>query len=130
MRASCILTLLFLVVHTAGAQQAASDTTSKPNGKSTYLVVYKPGPKWISGKPLAEQPLGEHGRYMASLYSKGDLKIAGPFTDGSGGALVVNASDEAAAKSIVMKDPAVVSGVFVYELHPWGLVDWESLIKK
>jgi uncharacterized protein YciI len=130
MRASCILTLLFLLARTAGAQQADSSPTSKPTAKSTFLVVYKPGPKWLTGKPLAEQPLREHGRYMLSLYSKGDLKIAGPFTDDSGGAVVLNVADEAAAKSIVMNDPAVVTGVFVYELHPWGLVDWESRLKK
>jgi hypothetical protein len=28
-----------------------------------------------------------------------------------------------------MKDPAVVSGVFIFELHPWQLVDWESRLK-
>ena len=130
MRASCILTLLFLLARTAGAQQADSSPTNKPTAKSTFLVVYKPGPKWLTGKPLAEQPLREHGRYMLSLYSKGDLKIAGPFTDDSGGAVVLNVADEAAAKSIVRNDPAVVTGVFVYELHPWGLVDWESSLKK
>jgi len=130
MKASCILTLLFLLALTAGAQQADSSPTSKPAAKSTFLVVYKPGPKWLTGKPLAEQPLREHGQYMLSLYSKGDLKIAGPFKDDSGGALVLNVADEAAAKSIVVNDPAVVTGVFVYELHPWGLVDWESRPKK
>jgi len=130
MRASCILTLLLLVARTAGAQQASSSPTSKPTAKSAFLVVYKPGPKWLTGKPLAEQPLGEHGRYILSLFSKGALKIAGPFTDDSGGAAVLNVADEAAAKRIVMNDPAVLTGVFVYELHPWGLVDWESRRKK
>ena len=52
MRASCILTLLFLLARTAGAQQADSSPTSKPTAKSTFLVVYKPGPKWLTDRPL------------------------------------------------------------------------------
>lgn len=47
--------------------------------KTTYLVVYRPGPGWITGKPITEQPLKGHGRYMLSLYTKGALKSAGPF---------------------------------------------------
>jgi len=97
-----------------------------PSAKSTFLVVYKPGPRWLAGKPLAQQSLGAHGKYMLSLYMHGDLKIAGPFADDFGGAVILNAANEAEAKGIVMKDPAVVAGVFVYELHPWSLVDWES----
>jgi len=30
----------------------------------------------------------------------------------------------------VAADPAVISGVFVAELHPWGLVDWARHVKK
>jgi uncharacterized protein YciI len=106
----------------------AEESTSA--SKSTFLVVYKPGPGWLRGKTLAEQPLREHGMYIRSLYSKGELKMGGPFQDGSGGAAVVYAADEGAAKALLMKDPAVISGVFVFDLHPWGLIDWESLSKK
>ena len=97
---------------------------------STYLVIYKPGPAFLTGKPISAQPLGDHGRYLLSLHSKGTLKIAGPFTDDSGGALMFSAASDAEAKEIITKDPAVISGVFVYEMHPWGLVDWESWSKK
>ncbi|MBZ5603813.1 MAG: YciI family protein [Acidobacteriia bacterium] len=96
----------------------------------TFLVVYKPGPKFIAGKPIAAQPLGEHGRYMMSLYQKGILKIAGPFTDDAGGAVMFSAATPADAKSIVEHDPAVINGIFSYDLHPWGLVDWQSRANK
>lgn len=98
--------------------------------KSTFLVVYKPGPAWMPGKPLKEQPLKEHGRYMLSLYNEGTLKAAGPFSDNTGGAVTFVAPDETEARAIVANDPAVISGVFVYELHPWGPVDWERFRKK
>ncbi len=98
--------------------------------KVTFLVVYKPGPTWIAGKPLKEQPLKEHGKYMLGLYTKGTLKAAGPFTDGAGGAVTFAAADATEAGAIVANDPAVISGVFVYELHPWGPVDWDRFLKK
>ena len=38
--------------------------------------------------------------------------------------------NEAEAKAIVANDPAVKSGVFVYEMHPWKLQPWEEFAKK
>jgi uncharacterized protein YciI len=98
--------------------------------KTKYLLIYRPGPGWVTGKPLAEQPLKEHGKYMLDLYSKGTIKFAGPFLDDSGGAMMFEAENENDAKAVVASDPAVRSGVFVAELHPWGLVDWEQYVKK
>lgn len=123
------LTLSLLIACTLVAQQGELSNRSAPDTKSTFLVIYKPGSAWLPGKPLAQQPLREHGRYMLDLYSQGRLKIAGPFSDDSGGAVVLYAANQDEAKSTVMKDPAVVTGVFVYELHPWSLVDWESRLK-
>ena len=98
--------------------------------KSTYLVVYRPGPAWITGKPVTEQPLKEHGKYMLRLYKNGVLKIAGPFTDNAGGAVVFEAENEDDAKAVVAMDPAVTSKIFLSELHPWRLVEWERYVKK
>jgi uncharacterized protein YciI len=107
------------------AQQAGSQSSTR-----TYLVVYRPGPAWVAGKPMAEQPLREHGKYMLSLYTSGSLKFAGPFTDNAGGAVAFEAVSDEAAQAVVAADPAVTSRVFVAELHPWGLVDWEQRSKK
>ena len=77
-----------------------------------------------------EQPLKEHGKYMRSLYIKGSMKLAGPLTDDAGGAVLLEVSDEAEAKAIVANDPAVKSGTFVYEMHPWKLQPWDEFAKK
>ncbi len=98
--------------------------------KSTFLVIYRPGPSWVQGKPLMEQPLGEHGKYMLSLYTKGYLKSAGPFTDDAGGAMVLEVSGDVEAKAIVADDPAIKSGVFRSEVHPWAPVEWDKMVKK
>src|SRR5687768_11259018 len=75
-----------------GADQPA--LAGKPVQPS-FLCVYSPGPRWLPGKPLSEQPLREHGRYMLDLYRRGVMRLAGRFADGSGGAMLFGADDEA-----------------------------------
>jgi uncharacterized protein YciI len=131
MRMAALLFVLSLAPTCAWAQSAAG--TVNPQGiatKATYLVLYRPGPGWLTGKSVMEQPLKEHGNYMLSLYIKGSMKMAGPLTDDAGGAVLLEVSNEAEAKAIVANDPAVKSGVFVYEMHPWKLQPWEKFAKK
>jgi uncharacterized protein YciI len=126
---------LFLVLSLAPIYSSAQSLTETANpqetaAKATYLVLYRPGPAWLTGKSVMEQPLKEHGKYMLSLYIKGSMKLAGPLTDNAGGAVLLEVSNEAEAKAIVANDPAVKSGVFVYEMHPWKLQPWEEFAKK
>src|SRR5262245_35578715 len=121
-----VRTLVFLIALIAAAEVPAETPTQ---ANVAYLVVYQPGPAWLAGKPLSQQPLGDHGKYMLSLYAKGTLKIAGPFADDSGGAVLLEGVDADAVRKIVADDPAVKSGVFVSSVHPWRLVDWEKRLK-
>jgi uncharacterized protein len=98
--------------------------------RSTYLLLYRPGPAWPRGKKVSELPLREHGRYMLSLYKAGRMRMAGPLTDDAGGAVVLDVADEAEARRIVADDPAVKAKLFVSELHPWAPVDWEQYVRK
>lgn len=110
----------------ASGEVAAQEQTRQPS----YLCVYRPGPRWLPGKPLAEQPLREHGRYMLDLYKRGVMRMAGRFADGSGGAMLFGAAADASAQAIVAADPAVVAETFTYELRQWAFVDWASLAKR
>jgi uncharacterized protein YciI len=124
---------LFLVLGFALMYRPAKNLAETPQEaapKATYLVVYRPGPGWLTGKSVMDQPLIEHGRYMLSLYIKGSMKLAGPLTDNAGGAVLLEVSDEEEAKAIVANDPAVKSGIFLYEMHPWKLVPWDQVAKK
>jgi hypothetical protein len=94
-----------LGVALAGSEAAALEQSKQPS----YLCIYRPGPRWLPGKPLAEQPLREHGRYMLDLYQRGVMRMAGRFADGSGGAMLFGADDDASAQAIVAADPAVVA---------------------
>jgi uncharacterized protein YciI len=98
--------------------------------KATFLVIYRPGPAWLAGKSVSEQPLKEHGEYMLSLYVRGSMKLAGPLADNAGGAVVLEVADQPEAQAIVAEDPAVKSGIFVYEMHPWELKPWDKYAKK
>ena len=90
----------------------------------TFLIIYRPGPAWVAGKSAAVQPPPEHGRYLLDLYKQGQLRLAGPFGDDTGAALVLEAPDEVQARQLVEADPAVVQEIFRYELHPWTLIPW------
>jgi uncharacterized protein YciI len=43
---------------------------------------------------------------------------------------VLEAADEAEARSLVAGDPAVKNGIFTAEVHAWALVPWERYLKK
>src|ERR687891_737456 len=67
-------------------------------------------------------------------YAGGDrrhfMQLAGRFADGSGGAMLIGAVDDASAQAIVAADPAVVAETFTYELRQWAFVNWASLAKR
>ncbi len=126
---------LLFVLGFATAYSRAQNATEmvdppKTASKANYLVIYRPGPAWLTGKSVMEQPLKEHGKYMLGIYIKGSMKLAGPLTDDAGGAVLLEVANEAEAKAIVANDPAVKFGVFVYEIHPWKLQPWEEFAKK
>lgn len=108
----------------------ASDGERTASVDPTWLVVYSPGPKWLVGKPLSEQPLRAHGRYMLSLYRDRALRWAGGYGDDSGGAAAFTAPDAKIAQQIVENDPAVTDGIFTFVLRRWNLVDWAAVDKR
>ena len=94
---------------------------SQPPSKQ-YVVLLKRGPNWVAGKPVAEQALGNHGRYLQEQMTKGALQLAGPFLDDSGGLILYNARDEAEVRAIAEHDPGVVDGILAVEsIRPFHL---------
>ncbi len=91
-----------------------------------FLIIHRPGPAWVEGKGFHEQRLMEHGQYINSLYKNGKLVEGGPFLDHTGGMALINVDDREQAEKIVEQDPAIITGVFTAELHPWMRVDWEN----
>ena len=108
---------------------AATDEPQPEKAKETYLAMYRPGPAWLEGKSVFEQPLKEHG-YMLNLYIKGSMKLAGPLTDNAGGAVLLVVGQESEAKAIVAEDPAVKSGIFCMKCIPGNCNHGTSLQRK
>lgn len=84
-----------------------------------YALIYTPGPNWIVGKPVTEQPLQEHTQYMLQKHAEGKVAIAGPLVDNYGGLNVFNVETPQEAQEIMRNDPAISTGICVGEAHPW-----------
>jgi uncharacterized protein len=91
-----------------------------------FFVIYSPGPAWVEGKPTDQQALRDHGRYMLDLFDQGFMKQAGPFVGSDGGAALIEAESEAAARELLEADPAIAEGVMVYTLRQWSPQDWKG----
>jgi hypothetical protein len=40
-----------------------------------FALCYRPGPAWLPGKPVYEQPLKQHRAYMRSLHDAGTIVL-------------------------------------------------------
>ena len=64
-----------------------------------------------------------HREYLASLYRRGRLVAAGPFTDDSGSLIVYQAESQEEADQLIRADPFAQNGIFVrYQMRPWNPV--------
>jgi len=84
-----------------------------------YVFLHVPGPNWLAGKPVTEQPLAGHFQYMSRLESEGKLVLGGGFLDGSGAMGVLTANSQSEADQIVANDPAVKEQIVKATVHPW-----------
>ena len=124
-----LLVILAFISASASAEQAPPGTADDPTVRDrVFLVVFEPGPAWIEGKALSEQPLREHGRYVLQRYAEGLIREAGPFTDDSGGALIYRVDSMAEVEALLAEDPAVAHGVMVPTVHPWLLREWDHYL--
>jgi uncharacterized protein YciI len=90
-----------------------------------FLKLIPPRPSFPTDMNEAERAaMGRHADYLASLLKNGKGVAFGPVFDPSGvfGMGIVEAEDEAAARSITDKDPAVIAGVGRYEIFPMRLL--------
>ena len=73
-----------------------------------YVVFHMPGPKWQYGVDFREQEgVREHVAHYLKLHEQGKLELGGPFL----------LRDE--LESFAAADPAVLSGLLLYEIRPW-----------
>jgi uncharacterized protein len=79
-----------------------------------YLVMTIRTPQF---QPGVIEP---HMAFLAELREQGRIVLAGAFTDKSGGAYLMKASDLAEAQAIAFRDPVHTTGFSVVTVHEWN----------
>jgi uncharacterized protein YciI len=77
----------------------------------------------IVDRALYEPHLPAHFAYLRELKARGALLLSGPFTDRTGGMVLVRADSREAAEALAQADPLVANGVDRYELREWLITD-------
>lgn len=93
----------------------------KTQSKMIYSIRYSLGENYNKSKSIYEQDLLEHGRYMKKLLDEGKLLFAGPFTDNTGGQVILKADNENEVKEIMNQDPAIIKNIFSYKMNTWDI---------
>ena len=99
-----------------------TDTHPRP---IRYVVLHKPGPNWQDGIDFREQPgVSEHVQHYLKFHEQGKLELGGPFLVPDAGGMMVATKDvsQAELEDFAAADPAVRSGLLVYEVRPWMTV--------
>ena len=87
-----------------------------------YVVIHKPGPKWQYGVDFRQQEgVGEHVQHYLKLHEQGKLELGGPFLIPDMGGMMVATKDvtQEEIESFAAADPAVQSGLLIFEVRPW-----------
>jgi hypothetical protein len=94
--------------------------------KSYSVMTLKPGPN--INHPELKQIIWEHGRRNFELRAEGLLSIVCPVAeDADIQGFGIFSTDVEATKKILDGDPAVIAGVFVYDVYPVRSFPGDSL---
>jgi uncharacterized protein YciI len=74
-----------------------------------FVIIGHDGP---NGAALRPSLRGAHLANLRPYVESGKVRLAGPFTDGSGSLIVVDVEDEKEAVELAHRDPYVTGGVF------------------
>ena len=87
-----------------------------------YVVFHRPGPRWQPGVDFREQDgVREHVQHYLRFHEQGKLELGGPFLlqDAGGMMVATRAVSQEELETFAAADPAVQSGLLLYEIRPW-----------
>ena len=91
--------------------------------KNTFMILWAPGPAWVPGKTVREQPYwAQHADFMDPLFENGTVVLGGPFADATGSLVVVEAENEQEVADLFARDPFVVHDIFALSLRKQWLL--------
>ena len=81
--------------------------------KNTFMILWAHGAAWAEGKTVREQAYwDEHAEFMDRLFENGTVIMGGPFSDGTGSLVIVEASEIDEVSTLIANDPFVVHQIF------------------
>jgi len=114
--------ILGAVVLTSAVGLLSSTVAETPKLRQFHMALLKKGPKWKT-TPAAERNkiMQQHLANVLSMLDSEKAVIAGPMGDDTAvaGIFILRAQSAEEAKGWVDADPAVKSGLFAAEMHPW-----------
>lgn len=98
-------------------------STNQTPPKNTFVLLWDAGPAWTPGKTSREQAYwDDHAAFMDRLFEQGLVIQGGPFADGTGALMIVQAADEREVADIFARDPFVVHDIFTLNrLKQWHI---------
>jgi len=93
--------------------------------KNTFIILWAPGAAWTAGKTVREQAYwDEHATFMDRLFENGTVIMGGPFSDGTGSLVIVEAEEINEVSTLFANDPFVVHQIFALR----GLKQWQLFL--
>ena len=93
--------------------------------KNTFVILWAPGAAWEESKTVREQAFwDEHAEFMDRLFDDGMVMLGGPFSDGSGSLVVVEAEDLNQVSMLFANDPFLVHQIFALR----GIKQWQLFL--
>ena len=91
--------------------------------KKTFIILLAHGRAWAEGKTVREQAYwDEHAEFMDRLFENGTVIMGGPFSDGTGSLVIVEAEGIDEVSTLIANDPFVVHEIFALRsLKQWQL---------
>ncbi len=88
-------------------------SNQEKKSKNTFVILWATGPAWEREKTVREQAYWyEHAAFIDPLFERGMIRLGGPFADGSGSLVLVEAADEQEVAETFACDPFVIHGIF------------------
>lgn len=79
-----------------------------------YLVMVMRTPQF------QDAAIAPHQAFLEELRRNGQLELAGPFTDKTGGAYLIRAESLAAAQAVAFSDPLHTTQSSLVTVHEWN----------
>ena len=93
--------------------------------KNSFVIIWAHGAAWAEGKTVREQAYwDEHAEFMDRLFENGTVIMGGPFSDGTGSLVIVEADEINEVSTLFANDPFVVHQIFKLQ----GLKQWQLFL--